>query len=94
MQFERVQGYLADIEKEKQTVAAWGGETPTISDKPTADSRLVVEEPFGVPRPILESMAELVPSACSKSHHSLLSWSAEEEVVALADKTEWDVRAE
>lgn len=56
MQFERVKGFFTDIEKEKWNVAVGGkgdmGKTgyfiePTIIDNPPADSRIVVEEPFG-----------------------------------------------
>jgi acyl-CoA reductase-like NAD-dependent aldehyde dehydrogenase len=57
MQFERVKGFFADIEKEKWDVAVGGkidsgGEgyfiNPTIIDNPADDSRIVVEEPFGI----------------------------------------------
>jgi len=55
MQFERVKGFFADIEKEGMTVAVGGKNpsgkgyfiTPTIIDRPAEDSRLVLEEPFG-----------------------------------------------
>ena len=56
MQYERVKGFFADIEKQGQKVAI-GGKidheskgyfiTPTIVDNPSDDSRIVVEEPFG-----------------------------------------------
>ena len=56
MQYERVQGFIKDIESQKR-IAATGGEkpinlkgyfiTPTIVDGPADDSRIVVEEPFG-----------------------------------------------
>jgi acyl-CoA reductase-like NAD-dependent aldehyde dehydrogenase len=59
IQYERVQGFLKDVESEKWNVAA-GGEksphskgyfiTPTIIDSPPDDSRIVIEEPFGKPR--------------------------------------------
>lgn len=56
MQYERVKGFIADIEKEKWTVACGGTVNtsstgyflnPTIIDNPADDSRIVVEEPFG-----------------------------------------------
>lgn len=56
MQYEKVKGFFADIEKEKYNVAV-GGDipegpgyfiTPTIIDRPSEDSRLVLEEPFGM----------------------------------------------
>lgn len=56
MQYERVKGFFKDVEKEKFNVAIGGKNptgpgyfiTPTIIDRPTEDSRLVVEEPFGM----------------------------------------------
>ncbi|EEH34343.1 betaine aldehyde dehydrogenase [Paracoccidioides lutzii Pb01] len=62
MQYERVKGFFADIEKEKWTVAAGGNADirkpgyfvqPTIIDAPPADSRIVVEEPFGPIVPLI-----------------------------------------
>ncbi|KAH8780427.1 putative aldehyde dehydrogenase [Hyaloscypha finlandica] len=61
MQFERVKGFFADIEKEGMTVAVGGKNpsgkgyfiTPTIIDRPAEDSRLVLEEPFGPIVPLL-----------------------------------------
>ncbi len=55
MQYERVKGFFADVEKGKWDVAVGGTNlegpgyfiTPTIISKPPEDSRLVVEEPFG-----------------------------------------------
>ena len=56
MQFEKVKGFYADIEKEKWNVAVGGKHDlgrggyflePTIIDKPPMDSRIVTEEPFG-----------------------------------------------
>jgi acyl-CoA reductase-like NAD-dependent aldehyde dehydrogenase len=56
MQYERVQGFFADIESEKWNVAVGGVNDPkskgyfiqpTIIDNPAEDSRIVVEEPFG-----------------------------------------------
>ncbi|KAK4545095.1 hypothetical protein LTR36_003646 [Oleoguttula mirabilis] len=60
MQYERVTGFMKDIEKEKWKVAM-GGEVskssngrgkgyfinPTVIDNPPDESRIVVEEPFG-----------------------------------------------
>ncbi len=63
MQFERVKGFFADIEKEGMNVAV-GGEnpggkgyfiTPTIIDRPAENSRLVLEEPFGKLLPLKEA---------------------------------------
>ncbi|EEP82234.1 conserved hypothetical protein [Uncinocarpus reesii 1704] len=62
MQFEKVKTFFADIEKEKWNVAIGAkGDMgkpgyffePTIIDKPPADSRIVVEEPFGPIVPLL-----------------------------------------
>jgi acyl-CoA reductase-like NAD-dependent aldehyde dehydrogenase len=56
MQYERVQGFFDDIEKQGMNVAV-GGKAPdsagyfimpTIIDGPKDDSRLVVEELFGM----------------------------------------------
>lgn len=55
MQYERVKGFFADIEKENWKVAVGGTNpdgpgyfiTPTIIDRPKEDSRIVTEEPFG-----------------------------------------------
>jgi acyl-CoA reductase-like NAD-dependent aldehyde dehydrogenase len=55
MQFEKVKGFFADIEKESMKVAVGGTNpggkgyfiTPTIIDRPAENSRLVLEEPFG-----------------------------------------------
>jgi acyl-CoA reductase-like NAD-dependent aldehyde dehydrogenase len=78
MQYDRVQGFFADIEKEKWNVA--GGKVapkkegegyfiqPTIIDNPKDDSRIVTEEPFG----------PIVP---------IMSWKTEEEVIARANNT-------
>ena len=56
MQYDRVQGFFDEIEKEGQTVAVGGKVAdssgyfiqPTIIDNPKEDSRLVIEEPFGM----------------------------------------------
>lgn len=68
MQYERVQGFFDDVEKQGQKIAVGGKVkdsngyfiTPTIIDNPKEDSRLVVEEPFGTspltpPTPLLLS---------------------------------------
>jgi acyl-CoA reductase-like NAD-dependent aldehyde dehydrogenase len=55
MQYERVKGFFADIEKEKWKVAVGGKNddgpgffiNPTIIDQPPDDARIVSEEPFG-----------------------------------------------
>lgn len=57
LQFERVKDLLADIELQKLNLAtgstgATVGKgyfiTPTVVDNPPDDSRIVVEEPFGM----------------------------------------------
>ncbi|TVY81688.1 putative aldehyde dehydrogenase FUS7 [Lachnellula suecica] len=76
MQFERVKGFFADIEKDSLKVAVGGKNpggkgyfiTPTIIDQPAEDSRLVVEEPFG----------PIVP---------LLSFATDEEAISKANNT-------
>lgn len=55
MQYDRVQGFLEDVEKAGMNIAVGGKMptssgyfiNPTIVDNPADDSRLVVEEPFG-----------------------------------------------
>lgn len=55
MQYERVQTFFDDVDKEKWNVVVGGSNpkgkgyfiTPTIIDRPQEDSRIVVEEPFG-----------------------------------------------
>lgn len=56
MQYERVKGFFDDIKKDGHKVVA-GGENPTgpgyfinptIIDQPKEDSRLAIEEPFGM----------------------------------------------
>jgi len=76
MQYDRVQGFFDDVEKEGMKVAVGGKSkdsagyfiSPTIIDNPKEDSRLVQEEPFG---PILP----------------ILSWSDEDEVIDRANNT-------
>jgi acyl-CoA reductase-like NAD-dependent aldehyde dehydrogenase len=67
MQFERVQGFFKDIEKEGWKVAVGGTKAeneagffiqPTIIDNPADDSRIVTEEPFGPILPILSYKTE------------------------------------
>jgi acyl-CoA reductase-like NAD-dependent aldehyde dehydrogenase len=68
MQYERVKGFFADIEKQGQKVAVGGKNektggyyiTPTIIEKPAEDSRLVVEEPFGTFSFISRPVAKLI----------------------------------
>lgn len=76
MQYDRVQGFFDDIEKQGQKIAV-GGKTsdsegyfinPTIIDNPKENSRLVIEEPFG---PILP----------------IMKWSDEEDVIDRANNT-------
>ncbi|KAK2743782.1 hypothetical protein FQN57_004719 [Myotisia sp. PD_48] len=83
MQFERVKGFFADIEKEKWNVATGGAADvkpagyfvePTIIDNPPRDSRIVTEEPFG----------PIVP---------LVSWKDEEEVIREANNTDMGLGA-
>ncbi|KAK2794239.1 hypothetical protein FQN50_009933 [Emmonsiellopsis sp. PD_5] len=83
MQYERVKGFFAEIEKEKWTVATGGTAEirkpgyfvqPTIIDQPPSDSRIVVEEPFG----------PIVP---------LVSWSDENAVIEAANNTKMGLGA-
>lgn len=83
MQYERVQGFFKDIEKEGWKVAVGGKNPedlpgyfiqPTIIDRPKDDSRIVTEEPFG---PILP----------------ILSWKDEDEVIARANNTKMGLGA-
>jgi len=76
MQYDRVQGFFDDIEKQGQKVAVGGKVSdsngyfinPTIIDSPKEDSRLVVEEPFG----------PIVP---------IMKWSDEDDVIDRANNT-------
>jgi acyl-CoA reductase-like NAD-dependent aldehyde dehydrogenase len=55
MQYEKVKGFFNDIEKDSLKVAVGGTNpngpgyfiTPTIIDRPDAESRIAKEEPFG-----------------------------------------------
>jgi acyl-CoA reductase-like NAD-dependent aldehyde dehydrogenase len=82
MQYNRVQGFFDDIEKQGQKVAV-GGKVPdsagyfinpTIIENAKEDSRLVVEEPFG----------PIVP---------ILSWKDEEDVIERANNTKMGLGA-
>jgi acyl-CoA reductase-like NAD-dependent aldehyde dehydrogenase len=78
MQYERVKGFFADIDKEKYNVAVGGTNpdgpgyfiTPTIIDRPKEDSRIVVEEPFGglFKRPA--QVLDKTDSLCSQARSS------------------------
>lgn len=64
MQYERVKGFFKDVEDNKYDVVLGGKNptgpgyfiTPTIVDRPAEDSRLVVEEPFGMSSPTPTSL--------------------------------------
>ncbi|KAH7408904.1 aldehyde dehydrogenase [Cadophora sp. MPI-SDFR-AT-0126] len=82
MQYDRVQGFFDDVEKNGMSVAV-GGKVPdskgyfinpTIIDNPDDDSRIVVEEPFG---PILP----------------ILPWADEDDVIARANNTQMGLGA-
>lgn len=57
MQYEKVKGFFDDVKNNNYDIAVGGTNpegpgyfiTPTIVSKPKEDSRLVVEEPFGIP---------------------------------------------
>jgi acyl-CoA reductase-like NAD-dependent aldehyde dehydrogenase len=59
MQFEKVKTFFTDIEKENWNVAVGGKNddrpgyfiNPTIIDKPSDNSRISTEEPFGMTSP-------------------------------------------
>lgn len=77
MQYERVKGFFADIEKENWNVAVGGKNeegkagffiNPTIIDRPADESRIVTEEPFG----------PIVP---------LMTWTDEDDVIMRANDT-------
>jgi hypothetical protein len=63
MQFNRIQSFLADIERNKYQIAAGGGSnaakpgagyfvTPTVVDNPPDNSMIVTDEPFGTCNPL------------------------------------------
>ncbi|KAJ5041516.1 uncharacterized protein L3040_005101 [Drepanopeziza brunnea f. sp. 'multigermtubi'] len=100
MQYERVKGFFADIEKEQWTVA-FGGKVentsgyfinPTIIDNPADDSRIVTEEPFGTLVRVHTTLAKangilvgpIVPTLC---------WESEVEVVERANATDMGLGA-
>jgi acyl-CoA reductase-like NAD-dependent aldehyde dehydrogenase len=75
MQYERVQGFFQDVEKNGMKVAV-GGKcensegyfiNPTIIDNPQEDSRIVVEEPFGTFPNLVEIGKQHI--YCNRSHH-------------------------
>lgn len=76
VQYDRVQGFFDDVEKENMKIAVGGRAAnskgyfinPTIIDNPKDDSKIVTEEPFGPIFPIL-------------------SWSDEEEVITRANNS-------
>jgi len=99
MQYERVKGFFADIEKSGMKVAMGGQVTasegyfihPTIIDNPDENSRLVVEEQFGElifcsdTKAIIDrNLGPIVP---------LLKWSDEGDVVARANNTKMGLGA-
>lgn len=61
MQYEKVKGFFSEIEKEGQKVAVGGTNedkpgyfiTPTLIDRPSDNSRIVTDEPFGPIAPVL-----------------------------------------
>lgn len=63
MQYERVKGFFDDAQNEKMNIAVGGVNptgkgyyiSPTIIDRPSETSRLVVEEPFGMYSPWISS---------------------------------------
>jgi acyl-CoA reductase-like NAD-dependent aldehyde dehydrogenase len=103
MQYERVKGFFADIEKEKWNVAVGGKNddgpgyfiNPTIIDNPAVDSRIVTEEPFGMyswqPSPLSLQFLQLCSDGLILMYIGpivpLLSWKTEEEAVTLANNT-------
>lgn len=86
MQYDRVNTFIDDIEKDSLKVAVGGSReeskkrgkgyfvNPTVIDNPSDSSRLVVEEPFG----------PIVP---------LLKWSTEDEVLNRANNTDMGLGA-
>lgn len=76
MQYEKVKGFFADIEKSGQKIAVGGVNeekpgyfiTPTLIDRPDEKSKLATEEPFG----------PIVP---------VMTWNDEEEVIDRANAT-------
>lgn len=107
MQYDRVKTFFADIKSQGWDVAVGGeqgGEgkgyfiTPTVIDRPPEDSRIVVEEPFGMSFRALStwstiphySHSNIDPSANITSPGPivpLLTYATEEEVIARANNT-------
>lgn len=77
MQYDRVQGFFDDVEKEGMKVAVGGKVkdsngyfiTPTIIDNPKESSRLVQEEPFGMHHPSIPPLLPCPPIPIP--HHQL-----------------------
>lgn len=82
MQYEKVKGFFADIEKQGQKVAVGGVNedkpgyfiTPTLIDRPDESSRIATEEPFG----------PIVP---------VMTWKDEDEIIARANNTKMGLGA-
>lgn len=82
MQYEKVKGFFAEIEKEGQKVAVGGVNeekpgyfiTPTLIDRPSETSKLATDEPFG----------PIVP---------VMTWKTEEEVLQRANNTKMGLGA-
>lgn len=82
MQYEKVKGFFADIEKSGQKVAVGGINeekpgyfiTPTLIDRPDDSSKLATEEPFG----------PIVP---------VMTWKDEQEVIDRANNTKMGLGA-
>lgn len=116
MQYEKVKGFFEDVKKEKYDIAVGGenpqGEgyfiTPTIVDRPAENSKLVVEEPFGM-IPSLSFLLSSVPmfrnlsvnrsSACTNNSPfpgpivPLLSFKTDEEAIQKANNTMYGLGA-
>lgn len=98
MQYEKVKGFFADIEKEGLKVATGGTNpdgpgyfiTPTIIDRPDAGSRIVTEEPFGTPFP---SPSIFTVNIISGPILPLLSYATYDEAIALANNTNYGLGA-
>lgn len=105
MQYERVQGFFNDIEKDGLKVVVGGVNdlaspgyfiTPTIIDNPKESSRIVQEEPFGMCShqfllsTILRCYTNLTPTGPILP---VLSWSDEDDVIARANNTKMGLGA-
>jgi len=80
MQYERVKGFFDDAQSEKMNIAVGGVNptgkgyfiTPTIIDRPSETSRLVLEEPFGPIVPLLSfSTDQEAVDKANSSHYGL-----------------------